>query len=73
MLVVHLKNSLVKLTYDDYNFFDTSSGQSESKSRAVSVLQIHLKVLLFQKHSLGKIVCNFSCSNNMITSSCMVH
>ena len=42
MLVVHLKNSVVKFTYDDYNFFDTSSGQSDSKIMAVCVLQIHL-------------------------------
>ena len=42
MLEIHLKNSVVKLTYDDYNFFDTSSGKSDSKIMAVCVLQIHL-------------------------------
>ena len=34
------------------NFFDTSSGQSDSKLMAVGVLHIHLLDLLLQKHSL---------------------
>ena len=40
------------------NFFDTSSGHSDSKIMDVCVLHIHLVVLLLQKHSFGNSVCN---------------
>ena len=55
------------------NLFDTSSGHSDIKIKAMCVLRLHVLVLLFQNHSYGNIVCNFSCSNNMNTTTCIVH
>ena len=55
------------------NLFDTSSGHSDIKSKAMCVLRPNLLVFLLQKHSYGNTVCNFSCSNNINTTTCIVH
>ena len=57
------------------NVFGTSSVHRDSKIMAVGVhvLHIHLFVLLLHMHSLGIILCNFSCSSNINTTRCMVH
>ena len=55
------------------NLFDTSFGHSDFKIKAMCVLCLHLLVLFLQKHNYGNTVCNFSCSNNINTTTCVVH
>ena len=55
------------------NLFHTSAGHSNSKIKAMCVLRLHLLVLLLQKHSYGNIVGNFSCNDNINTTTCIVH
>ena len=51
------------------NLFDTSSGHSDIKIK----VRLHsVLVLLLQNHTYGNIVCNFSCSNNINTTTCIV-